>query len=326
MSRESITLDRLTEVLGGLVRSGTLTPDAATAVVRGARTATRPRDSLVSRITEIGGYLGAALVVAALLGLSGNAWSGWSDGARVTVLLMLAIVLTAGGAAARDTCRPALDRVAGTVWLVAVVALAGGVGQAAYAGGTGDSGTVIAAGVAATGLAAALLRLRTSALQHIACFAAAALTVGGLLAAADTSAAEMAFGFVCFGALWAALASLADDGVAELGLALGGATALVGAQVITFEARGGGLLLGLALAATGYALGLAGRGVVPLALGTLAVAVFGPQVADAIAGDALGGPFVLLCGGLIVLAATTTAVRIGRSGHGGHSGHSGLAG
>ena len=311
-----IDVDELGDVLGTLVRQDRLSPAAADAVLEAARrqaAAARSEQGIAGRLAEIGGYLGGALVVAALLALSASAWSDWSSAARAVVLFAVAGALGGAGAVLHEREGTPLDRLAGALWLVAVLVVAGAAGEGAQAAGVSDASTVLVGGIAALATAAALLRLRRGLMQLLALMAAMLLTVGGALAAADISD-RVAAGlvFVALGLAWMLVDIAGRMRPAGTGIALGGLTAAVAAQVVTLDERWLGLLIGLTIAAAGYLLGIAGRGLVPLALGTAAVAVFAPQVAYAVAGDSLGGPTVLLMAGVIVLGATATAVVIAR--------------
>ena len=120
----------------------------------------------------------AALLLAAGASLVSRFWDDMDELARVTVLVIATGALLVLGWVIRSSAEPAVDRLAGVLWVGAVGTSAGLAAVIAVDVANADGRIPnLAAGLAAMAVAIPLYLLRRKALQHIALFLGATLAV-----------------------------------------------------------------------------------------------------------------------------------------------------
>jgi len=314
-------IDRLDRVLRRAVEDAVLAEDQAREVLRrfsvaGSEAAEAGRRG---RLAEVAGYAGGALVLSAGVLFLGTEWADLGRGARAAFLLTATALLAIGGAAVLATAdRPrgqvaddhdsARRRLVSTIWALGVAALAGGTGVLV------DQPTpVLAAGVGLLGAAIAY-GVMPGAPGHAAA-AAGALALAGTAVdrLADAPGAEVyALVYLAVGAGWVALAAGRVLRERDLGLGVGAATALVGAQlpVLWDEARGLGYALTALVAVAGYAGYLVVRRWPVLAAGVLATTLVVPEALLDWTDGSVSAAGALLVAGATLLAASAAGLRL----------------
>lgn len=314
-------IDRLQRVLRRAVEDAVLAEDQAREVLR--RFSAAGPDTVEAgrrgRIAEVAGYAGGALVLCAGVLFLGTEWADLGRGTRAGFLFGAATLLAVGGAAVLATAGRSRGQVAAdpdsarrrlvsAIWALGAAALAGGAGVLA------DQPTpVLAAGV---GLLAATISyaLMPGAPGHVA-GAAAALGLAGT--AADRlvdapGAAAYALVYVAVGAGWVGLAASPVVRERDLGLAVGAATALLGAQlpVLWGDARGLGYALTALVAVAGYAGYVVVRRWPVLAAGVLATTLVVPEALLDWTDGSVSAAGALLVAGATLLAASAAGLRL----------------
>jgi hypothetical protein len=274
-----------------------------------------------SALGEVGGYIGAAFVVAAVAALLGPNWEHFSPLAREGVLggpalllllcgVALAAAMPGGWSLRPDTPVGPRRRLVGVLALTAGALLAGV--AAVVAGPAGDR--VIAPALLVCWLAGyALCRGH---LLHLASGAALPWAVLAVVNPDWTVAGGRLTGalLVLAGTAWAALTIRNLVGERDLGLLVAGALAFGGSEalVATGPAAVGYLLLAVlaVLALAGY---LRTRLISALVVGASAMAVVVPQAVVDYTAGLLGPAGLLLVCGLSFVAASTLSLRLRRS-------------
>lgn len=294
-------------------RAGLLTPEQAERIAEHERAAGGTDGSARSRVVEALGYLGGSLALVALFVLVQDFWADLEVWAQAGLLVLLAGLLLAAGAALRSSAEGAIERLAGVLWLLSSAALAFAVGViAADALGWRQAAVVATAGAVTAVYAGVLWRLRPSALQLVSSGAAVLAAVVGGLQAADRLVDVDLVGLVVWGVgvVWALLTWGHVLRPPRSGYALGALGALGGAQALAFSHyEDAGHALGLATAVALVAASVAVGEVVLLGLGAVGVVVFVSEVVVRYVGDALGVPLALF---VVGLALVGVAVVIGR--------------
>ncbi|MDJ0498627.1 MAG: hypothetical protein QNJ89_12415 [Acidimicrobiia bacterium] len=256
-------------------------------------------------ITEILGYVGAALAVWAVLFLVSEFWTNLSDWAQASLFGALALVLFAGGAALVGSAEPALQRLSGVLWAGCVGSLAGALFIVfdSIAGIRVElSSTLI--GAIATAIAAAMLWKQRSVIQHVVLFAAALTTVVSLLTLGPEPELFV-YGFVvwAYALIWLLVARAEVLPSPTVGIVLGGIAMLYGAQIAAIEdAAVIGILLGLATAGLFATAGVVFRERLAIIFGGIGIFMFVPQAMFHFLGETFGGMFGLFLSGLIIIA------------------------
>ena len=172
--QEAGTGGSVRETLARAVAAGVITPEQAERVAALADPAQPPVPArpgvAVPVLGEVLGYLGGAVTIVTAIVLGNELWDSLAVAVRVLVLVAVTAAAVGAGAGLREHRGPA-GRLAGFLWLIAVVALAGTVA------------------VAADGLLAAVLLwwVRPETLQQLALFGTAVAT---LVAALDRWSAD----------------------------------------------------------------------------------------------------------------------------------------
>jgi hypothetical protein len=297
--------------LSRLVDDGVLTADQAAAVADALSTAAPPRRGL-SAVAEALAYAGAAIAGSAALALGAVWWDRILPPGQVGVLVLAALALLAAGwwVDGEDAAGP-VRRLVAFCWFLAIAAAASAVAVATESWPLlPDAGALLAVGGATAALAAVLLRRRPSALLVVPLFLGAQATTFGLL---DLVVApeRWSLGGLLFWSVSAGFALLAWTGVVRPlrpAIVLACAGALIGAQVLRFDADGPGLALGLGTAVALLAAMRLGERTVA-ALGAAGLVVFVPQALAVAFPGAVGAPVALFTIGLAVLGVALAQVR-----------------
>lgn len=308
-------MESLERALGALTAEGTLSDEQAAAVrARMAEETSRRRP----RVGEAIGYLGVGLAVVSALALASQFWADLRVTAQVSMLVLTGLALWAGGRWVTGERGSPGDRLAGLLWLLSAVAMAGAAGVAADGARANGTVALLATGSAAAAWGLPLWRARTGALQQLPVFGGIALGVlAGLEEVTGGGLAE-AGGVMLWviGLAWAALAWGTLVQPRRTGYVLGGLAVLAGAQWLAFDWRGAGLALGAVTAVALLAVATLTAQPVLLGLGTAGVALFLPQILDAAFPGAIGGPAATFIAGVVLLAGGLTTIRTAQRGRG----------
>ncbi len=320
----------LAGTLSRLVGSTTLTRPQAEAVSQDFTAAYhRPAPAPVPRLEpairsailiEVGGYVGAAFVVAAATALVAPTWDSLSTAARIAIqagpalLLLLGAVLLVTRTPGGWSGRPGEQSGGPRRRLVSVLVLAIGVLSAGVTvTALGDSAqqdravTLTLLVVWACGYA-----LTRAAVLHLATAGTLTWLVFALVAPSWDEHEIAAGGVLMLTAIaWAALTARRLIDQPDLGYSVAGAMAFLGAEVIAENGSPlGGYALMLALAAAGLAGYLRFRQVSALAIGALALAVVVPQAIIHYTDGSLGAAGALLVCGLSIVAASALGLHL----------------
>jgi uncharacterized membrane protein len=264
-------------------------------------------------VAEVLGYLGAALVVSAVVALAAQLWEDLPTAARIAILIVITAALLGAGSAVGDSKEPAVRRLSSFLWLAAVGTtgfLVDVIITDALDVETGYS-LIIGSGMSALGFG--LWRVRKSAMQLIGLFAGLVVVMAGI---ADVWGGADRFGILVWllGAAWLVLTRFEIVAPERTSYALAGGSMLFGAQWAAFEffedTQGWALGLGLISAATLLAMSVSWRSTVLLGFGTGGIFVFLPQITGEYLGDTIGGPSALLLSGVSLLGVAVMAVRL----------------
>jgi hypothetical protein len=258
---------------------------------------------------EVLGYLGGVIIVTAALLIAGRHWNDLTTGWRVGVVGLTAVALLAAGTAAPGAHGGAAGRIRAVLWLGSTAALAGMVGIVAQdaLGLDGTDVTVMVACAAST-YAVALWTAHRSSLQQIAMMVWLALTAVTLIAELTTAPDLPGVGAWAVGLVWAWLGWRGVLSPRVLGIALGSATAVVGAM--STSGSDAGTVLTLVTVCALVAIGGARRDLVLITVGGLGAMVNLPRAVGRWFPQTLLVPYILLVvGGILVLVAVRAARR-----------------
>jgi hypothetical protein len=316
-------------VLQDLVTDGTLTAEQAASVAQRLTGASDLPTSLeapasgqrkVSRLAEIAGYAGGALLLgAAALFLDGG-WRDLSDTSRAVILTGTAVLLiVAGGLVAlgegsvravgrrHDSAR---RRLVSVLWTFAASSAAGAAGLVV------DGHELVAASAVGLVVVGAGYAFVPSAVGQFAAWLACIGLVSGLVDEIGDGPGVTSYGvaLVALGALWTGLALTQVLREREPGLALGAGLALFAAQLPVFsdEHSGLGYALTAAVAAAGFAGYLSTRSWAVLAAGVLATTFVVPEALHDWTNGSVSAAGSLLAAGLTLLGASAAGLWLRR--------------
>lgn len=301
----------LSEQLSRWVDAGFITDEQASRIrtFEASRTATPERR--VPLIVEALGYLGGALAVIAVLILAQEFWADLELWGRLALLGTVTLGLLTAGWVLRDSPLEAIRRLAGFLWLFAVVGTGFTFGILSADGfdGTSELSTMLGA-LAAGVLAFFLWRIRTKSLQQLAFFAA--VLAATIPAVAVFEWPDEFFGIMMWavGTAWLFLTWGTAIRPTITGYALGGAASLFGVQVLSTAGEGWPLLLGVVVAGALIVASVTLRQIVLLGLGAAGVFIFVPQVVFHFFGDSLGAPVALLLSGAALIGGAVALARL----------------
>lgn len=297
---------------------GLLSTEQAAAILDHERAA----ESSPGRIplaSEAVGYIGGALILAAVALVVGRRWDEFDAPARIAVLAIPTLLLTFAGWWAGSSDEPALVRLGSLLWFLSCAGLAGTLTvvfvDAMYDGDPPEHGglLLVAGGVAVW--SGVEWWMRKLPLQHAAFFIASMLAVcgvvNGLEGIRDTDYSPIAWGAAVwiFGLVWTGLGIGNRLTPTVLARVLGSAAMLAAAQLVAADARVAGLWLGLATTALLIGIGV-NKSVVPeLLVGTAGAFQWSPQFAIYYLADAFGAEVALFAVGALLLGAAALLAR-----------------
>ena len=257
-------------------------------------------------VTEILGYVGAALAIWAVVFLVSEFWGNLTDWAQASLFAALALALFAGGATLLGTAEAALRRLSAVLWAGSVLALGGAlflVFDPILSFSVATTWTLI--GVIAAVVGGLMLRQQPSVAQHVVLFAA---TMTAIMSALNlgTEPEIFVFGFVAWGIglVWLLVTRAGILQPRNTGVVLGALGMLYGAQMAAIEGEADtfGILLGLATAALFATAGIMMREKLAIILGGVGIFWFVPQAMFHFCGEAFGGMFGLFLSGMAIVA------------------------
>ncbi|MGB8360065.1 MAG: DUF2157 domain-containing protein [Acidimicrobiia bacterium] len=293
------------------VEAGLIDADTATAIE--TYEAGRTGSSRVSRGMEAVAYLGAALVLVALVVMAVEFWDRIEPWGRITLSGAVTVVLLAVGLVLGRSEEPAVDRAQTFAWLltVAAVALTAAVTFTEITDIEGQQ-TFLYASLIALVAAVGLWWQRASVLQMVAMGITAGTTVIAMVSQFD-DVADWAFGLALafLGALWLLLTWGGALRPTRTSYTLGA----VGALAIAFPESNNlpWPLLGLGVALALMGLSVAIGETVLLGLGVAGLFVYIPMTIFELFGESLGVPVALLITGLVLLGVVVLTVRMRRA-------------
>jgi hypothetical protein len=332
--------DQAEPVLAGtlerLVGQGTITRGQADAVRsnfhldfrahqgRSERAGEPNSNSWSAILAEVGGYVGAAFVVAAAVALVGPSWDNFSQSVRIAVLagpavlLLIAAVVVAAGMPGKWTFRPTTGEFAPAAIrrLVGALVLAGG--------GLLGAATAVIIEDSGSERWVPLVPLLVWGVGYLLCRGvplqvgtAVALTWAVLMILDENRTDQFPLSglvLVLAGIGWAALAKIRLIEEQALAIVIAGVLAFTGGEIVaTSEYTGlGYLLLGL-LAVAGLGGYVLTHQLSALGVGATTLAVVVPQVVIDYTEGSLGAAGGLLVSGLSVVAVSVLAARLRRS-------------
>lgn len=296
-----------------------LTPEQARAI-REFEARTQGPGRHIPPITEVVGYLGAALAVAAGVALVGPRWDEISHLTRLVGAAGIAALTLVAGWLLRKDAEPAIERLAGVLWTLSVAAVAGFVGLLLFDLPVGQdpadwAGFVVGATVAL--FAGLLLALRPCAPLQVATYGGTLGAIGGGMAWAAQAgwnwpdANQWWFGvaMLALSGLWIAAGETGRLHPKNAAMLIGSAGAIWAPQ-FTFTWMGFGLLLGVATAVALLAASVWLHRTEMLVLGGLGL--FGYLVGAIVyfLSDSIGLPIALLLSGLVLLGVAIAMTRL----------------
>lgn len=310
----------VSDILGGEPLKAPSVPTQAT-----------PRDALRRRLIEVLAYVGAGLVVSAVVLFAGGQWEVMGFGARLALLVVAAVVLGGAGlAVVRGSGRAVVDRrpetdirrrLASVLFTGAGVTAAGIVAVVLDHLRLSDSGTVWALPFTAVVIMTLLgYVLAPSAVGQLGTAVGAVGALGVLLSSLRPSDEGVATGltFLGLGALWAVVAERGwwrEEAVAR---SIGCVLAFFGTQAIVVSGSSPTLGYGLCflLGVAGFALYLERHAWPYLVLGVVALTVSVTEAAADWFEDSIGAAGMLLVAGVTLLVASLVAMRLRREASG----------
>ena len=292
------------------VGDGIITTEQAEMMRRSVAHSDLPAEEVASGgripiITEILGYVGAALAIWAVFFLVSEFWSNLTDWAQASLFAALALALFVAGTTLRDATEDALSRLSGVLWAGSVIALGGTLFTIFDPIAKFEPEVVWSLiGAIAAVVAGAMYRWKPSVAQHVVLFAAVLTTLVSLLALGP-EAEIFFFGLVVwgYGLVWILVTRSGVLQPLGTGMLLGTLAMLIGAQLTVDDGAMAtvGTLLGLATAGL-----LAGAGVMlkekfTIILGGIGIFWFVPQAMFHFFGEAMGGMFGLFVSGLLLI-------------------------
>lgn len=258
----------------------------------------------VSLLTEVIGYIGAALVLAGVGVTVGQSWRIMTDWDHAGVFGGLALFFLAIGLVVFWVDEAAIQRMIGVLWLVSACCAGATAGIAVHdVYGAAGAQTALATGLAVTIWSAVLWLVRQHELQMVALFAGLTITVSsGILAVAGTSVPwlALAVGLWAFGIGWVIVGWQYPQPLWTT-LPLGTLVALIGPSFAVW-AHGWMFALAIGTAAVAMAVSVPARNTLLLTTGTLAL--FG-YIAAAVVRyfhASLGLPATLATCGVLLIA------------------------
>lgn len=294
------------------VAEGIIDADQARRIVAFEAVHAGPRSTLLA---EVLGYLGAALVVAAVAALMSDRWSDIALAGQIAIVAVATAVGAVAGAVARQREGAAFTRMASLLWLATVGGVAGLTVLVSSDGlDLSDDVTLFCVLVAAAAAAVAFYVLLPSWLQMVAVVG----TTAGLVAAALNLAGvgfSPVYGItlVAIGSAWVLQAIRPVLGPPSAATIAGAVAYFIGCAAISNEWTVAGFaVLGLGAIAMLVSSVLT-RNILFLVLGALGLFQSLPQLAVELFGESIGAALALLVAGAVIIVV---ALRLRRPGGG----------
>lgn len=267
-----------------------------------------------SLLAEAVGYVGAGLAFAAVAMAIGEHWDGLSTLSRIAVLAIPTLVAGAASWWIGRSDEPAAMRLAGVLWLLAMVGLAGVAAvvwtDALHGGDRAEHGTALFVGSITFSTAAVGWWRRRLEPQQLAMFGAAITASLGIVevasAARTTSMSPLLSGItlLALATAWLFAGLIGRLSPTLLANVLGSVLILVSVQITRAGNVHAGLWLGLGAAIGLMSAGVARREIEVLLIGTVGLFQWTPQIALFYLKDTLGAEATLfLIGTLLVVVA-----------------------
>jgi hypothetical protein len=293
--------------------AGLITDDQAGRILAresaaGAARSVRPAPSRLPLVAEALGYLGGALVLAAVPILAARYWSGLGLAGRLAFTASATAVLFVAGALISPGVGAAQDRLRGVLW-----ALSTG-GFASFTAVLADGGlerpardVALLSSICAAGYAGGLWLYRRTALQQLVLFASLAVVTG--TAASRLEHGEEVVGLAIWGlaAVWLLLSWGGLVRPRRAGYLAGGAGTVVGAQAALVAGWGYGLAVVAAVALVAVAVLM--RDVALLVISAVGMFLVVPATVERFFPDELAAPFGLLVAGTLLLVGGALVAR-----------------
>ena len=267
-------------------------------------------------LAEALGYVGAAIAIAAVVILLGNQWGSLNLGGRLGLIGLITAIVSGAGVALRGSEGAPIRRlvsllltagVGGVGWMVGIVA------KDVFR--WADSTTFLAVGISSLILSGALYGWRPRALPQVASLASALIVVGAIFnrPGLDGTSTWVGLSMWAVGVAWALFGLGGWLRPVPVAVGFGSVVALISAQVASAgEQRLALLLVGLATAGALLARGVGRGAAYQVAIGSLGLLTFLPQVVVHIFGTAIGAMVTMLVVGLILVVVSVRLAR-GRS-------------
>ncbi len=282
----------------------------------GGAAAVQPPEQRIPLVAEALGYLGGALVVAALALVIGRRWESMNAAAHVGLLAAVTAAVFAAGWVVRRSDEPAVGRLGSLLWFLSSIGVGGtlGVVVADYVEPDGRVATVrcvLVVFIAVTAWSVQLWRIRRWPLQLLATFVG---TTGVVMSSVGLrgSAGPPLYGSALWGlgVVWVVLAWRGMAEPALVGYALGCVSVLYAPTFIAAESTGGAVLLGLATAAALTLAAVVARRPVLLLAGAVGLFAYVPATALHYFGDTLGTDVTLFIVGVLLLGVAALVARL----------------
>ncbi len=283
----------------------------------------RPRR--IPLVTEALGYLGAALAIAAAVVIMAEAGVDLTLRQWTAVFGGAAILLFLGGWWPRASKEPAVGRLCSLLWFLSVVGAAVFISLLGVDVGNPDPDSlgevapiVLAAASGGTLYAGWLFAMRRRTLQHVALFGGLIATfVGAVMTGAGDDwggghTVVLSIALWALGAFWLYLATGGLLRPPPVGQFLASALLLVAPAILSEEARGAGLLLGLATAGGLMVVSVLANRPLVLWVGSVGLFAYLVGIIGVYLSDTLGLPLALLLSGLVLLALAVVTGRLKR--------------
>jgi hypothetical protein len=308
---------RVAAKLDEWVTEGLLTRAQADAIVQ--HESRRPAVAQVPLAAEAVGYIGAALVVAAVGRTVGRNWDDLSTLARLAVLVVPTVFVTVTGEFAGRRPEHAAARLGSVLWLLACAGTAGALAvvfaDVFFGGDPPSHGQMLFVASGTAVAAAALWWRRRLPLQQLALFATTMCVglgvVDALEGALDRSFSTLVWGAAAWvvGLAWLAAGRTGRVAPTTQARVVGAVTMLYAAQVVAADAHTSGIWLGMATAIGLLVVGVAASAALELLIGTAGIFQWTPQLAYHYLADAIGAEASLFVAGVVLLGVAFLLLR-----------------
>ncbi|HVV37910.1 MAG TPA: DUF2157 domain-containing protein [Acidimicrobiales bacterium] len=257
------------------------------------------------------GFLGGALAVIAGIVATSRFWDDMPTAARLGLVGAVAVLLVVVGRVVRRDEEPALANLGSFLWLLAMGCVAFWVGIFATDVVNLEGADVATAiGVVSLVVAGALWRWRAAPLQHVATFAALALSVASVAGHVEhVGALFVGIALWAVGVSWIVLAWMGVVSPAPVAYVVGALVAIGAGGAVGADGRWGDILA-VATVVAFLAASVPTRSMVLLWVGVLGIFQAVPTAITRHFGDSLGAPLILFLVGLSLIGAAVVASRL----------------